>query len=87
MTFKLLSLSKNTNQHVHVNFIITLSLGSMKTGNVITLVKPCYNDVIYNGHIAKIIILGAMTLLCYIEIRSIVKNVVLRWNCSVKEEG
>ena len=36
---------------VQVNLIITLSLGSMKTDRVIS--KPCYNEVIYNRHIAK----------------------------------
>ena len=37
--------------HVQVNLIITLSLGSMKTDRVIS--EPCYNEVIYNRHIAK----------------------------------
>ena len=36
---------------VQVNLIITLSLGSMKTDRVIS--EPCYNEVIYNRHIAK----------------------------------
>ena len=36
---------------VQVNLIITLSLGSMKTDHVIS--EPCYNEVIYNRHIAK----------------------------------
>ena len=36
---------------LHVNLIITLSLGSMKTDRVIS--EPCYNEVIYNRHIAK----------------------------------
>ena len=37
--------------HVQVNLIITLSLGSMETDRVIG--EPCYNEVIYNRHIAK----------------------------------
>ena len=37
--------------NVQVNLIITLSLGSMKTDRVIS--EPCYNEVIYNRHIAK----------------------------------
>ena len=36
---------------VQVNIIITLSLGSMKTDSVIS--EPCYNEVIYNRHIAN----------------------------------
>ena len=36
---------------VQVNLIITLSLGSMETDRVIG--APCYNEVIYNRHIAK----------------------------------
>ena len=36
---------------VQVNLIITLSLGSMETDRVIG--EPCYNEVIYNRHIAK----------------------------------
>ena len=36
---------------VQVNLIITLSLGSMKTDRVIG--ELCYNEVIYNRHIAK----------------------------------
>ena len=36
---------------IQVNLIITLSLGSMKTDRVIN--EPCYNEVIYNRHIAK----------------------------------
>ena len=36
---------------LQVNLIITLSLGSMKTDRVIS--EPCYNEVIYNRHIAK----------------------------------
>ena len=36
---------------VQVNLITTLSLGSMKTDRVIS--EPCYNEVIYNIHIAK----------------------------------
>ena len=36
---------------IQVNLIITLSLGSMKTDRVIS--EPCYNEVIYNRHIAK----------------------------------
>ena len=39
---------------IQVNLIITLSLGSMKTDRVIS--EPCYNEVIYNRHIAKLII-------------------------------
>ena len=38
-------------QYIQVNLIITLSLGSMKTDRVIS--EPCYNEVIYNRHIAK----------------------------------
>ena len=38
-------------KEVQVNLIITLSLGSMETDRVIG--EPCYNDVIYNRHIAK----------------------------------
>ena len=37
---------------IQVNLIITLSLGSMKTDRVIS--EPCYNEVIYNRHIAKL---------------------------------
>ena len=37
---------------VQVNLIITLSLGSMETDRVIS--EPCYNEVIYNRHIAKL---------------------------------
>ena len=36
---------------LQVNLIITLSLGSMKTDHVIS--ESCYNEVIYNRHIAK----------------------------------
>ena len=36
---------------IQVNLIITLSLGSMETDHVIS--EPCYNEVIYNRHIAK----------------------------------
>ena len=36
---------------LQVNLITTLSLGSMKTDRVIS--EPCYNEVIYNRHIAK----------------------------------
>ena len=36
---------------LQVNLIITLSFGSMKTDRVIS--EPCYNEVIYNRHIAK----------------------------------
>ena len=36
---------------VQANLIIMLSLGSMKTDRVIS--EPCYNEVIYNRHIAK----------------------------------
>ena len=36
---------------IQVNLIITLSLGSMETDRVIG--EPCYNEVIYNRHIAK----------------------------------
>ena len=36
---------------IQVNLIITLSLGSMETDRVIS--EPCYNEVIYNRHIAK----------------------------------
>ena len=36
---------------LQVNLIITLSLGSMETDRVIS--EPCYNEVIYNRHIAK----------------------------------
>ena len=36
---------------IQVNLIITLSLGSMKTDRVIS--EPCYNEVVYNRHIAK----------------------------------
>ena len=36
---------------VQVNLIITLSLGSMETDRVVS--EPCYNEVIYNRHIAK----------------------------------
>ena len=36
---------------IQVNLIITLSLGSMKTDRIIS--EPCYNEVIYNRHIAK----------------------------------
>ena len=37
--------------NVQVNLIITLSLGSIETDCVIS--EPCYNEVIYYGHIAK----------------------------------
>ena len=37
--------------YIQVNLIITLSLGSMETDRVIG--EPCYNEVIYNRHIAK----------------------------------
>ena len=53
-----LALKKKLNQpktftslHIQVNLIITLSLGSMETDRVIS--EPCYNEVIYNRHIAK----------------------------------
>ena len=36
---------------IQVNLIITLSLGSMETDCVIS--ELCYNEVIYNRHIAK----------------------------------
>ena len=36
---------------LQVNLIIMLSLGSMETDRVIG--EPCYNEVIYNRHIAK----------------------------------
>ena len=36
---------------LQVNLIKTLSLGSMETDRVIS--EPCYNEVIYNRHIAK----------------------------------
>ena len=36
---------------VQVNLITTLSLGSKETDRVIS--EPCYNEVIYNRHIAK----------------------------------
>ena len=36
---------------VQVNLIIMLSLGSMKTDHIIS--ELCYNEVIYNRHIAK----------------------------------
>ena len=42
---------KTTNLHIQVNLIITLSLGSLKTDRVIS--EQCYNEVIYNRHIAK----------------------------------
>ena len=38
-------------KQIQVNLIITLSLGPMKTDRVIS--EPCYNEVIYNRHIAK----------------------------------
>ena len=40
-----------TCSQVQVNLIIMLSLGSMETDRVIG--EPCYNEVIYNRHIAK----------------------------------
>ena len=36
---------------LQVNLIITLSLGSLETDRVIS--EPCYNEVIYNRHIAE----------------------------------
>ena len=36
---------------IQVNLIITLSLGSKETDRVTS--EPCYNEVIYNRHIAK----------------------------------
>ena len=45
-------LPDTTSSHIiQVNLIITLSLGSMKTDRVMS--EPCYNEVIYNRHIAK----------------------------------
>ena len=38
-------------KQIQVNLIITLSLGSMETDRVIG--ELCYNEVIYNKHIAK----------------------------------
>ena len=66
--------------NIQVNLIITQSLGSMKTDCVIS--ELCYNEVIYNRHItySKIINLGAMTWLCYIENCTIVRRVIMRLN-------
>ena len=36
---------------IHVNLIITLSLGSIETDRVIS--ELCYNEIIYYRHIAK----------------------------------
>ena len=47
----LLSKSENSSFYLQVNLIITLSLGSKQTDRVIS--EPCYNEVIYNRHIAK----------------------------------
>ena len=44
-------MSGEATNEIQVNLIITLSLGSMKTDHVIS--EPCYNEVIYNRHIAK----------------------------------
>ena len=41
----------NSEYQIQVSLIITLSLGSMETDRVIG--EPCYNEVIYNMHIAK----------------------------------
>ena len=42
---------RNIKKVIQVKLIITLSLGSMETDHVIG--EPCYNEVIYNRHIAK----------------------------------
>ena len=48
---RILEGNQELRKEVQVNLITTLSLGSMKTDRVIS--EPCYNEVIYNRHIAK----------------------------------
>ena len=70
---------------IQVNFIITPSLGSIETDHVICVIsESCYNEFSYDRQTnCKIIILGAMTWLCYIENCTIARHVIMRLNCTL----
>ena len=62
--------------YLQANLIITLSLGSMETDLESEILFVCYNEVVYNRN-GKIIILGAMTWLCYIANHTIVRCIIM----------
>ena len=55
----------------------------METDHVIS--ELCHNKVIYYKHIAKKIILGAMTWTCYIENRIIMRRIIMRLKCMYRK--
>ena len=59
-----------------------LFLGSMETDRVIS--ELCYNEVIYSRYYSKKINLGAMTWPSYNESHIVVRRVVMRLKCNVK---